>query len=230
MVLVGEVVSDTSPEWHIVPTWRNVSTDTGRATVPGVTDGMDGMDVRERRHAATRDALLESAIELIDSQGYAGVTVEAIAAAAGVSRRTAYRRFRTKDDILLELPRRWLRIYDEALAAHPDVVGRDAVETASLALSAYIDAHRRETLVGLAALADSPTLASTTVAHDAWPRRVVDVLVADGWDAVDAQLVAGAYLGGIDSMLAVWATDPDRGPLVEVNRRLHERLRSIWGD
>ncbi len=193
----------------------------------GVTDAMD---VRDRRHAATRDALLESAIELIESHGYAEVTVEAIAAAAGVSRRTAYRRFRTKDDILLELPRRWLRIYDDALAARPELVGREAVESASLALSAHIDAHRRETLVGLAALADSPTLASTTVAHDAWHRRVVEVLAGDGWDDVDAELVAGAYLGGIDSMLAVWAADPDGRPLVEFNTVLHERLRPIWDD
>ncbi len=185
-------------------------------------------DLRVTRHRQTRDALLSAAIELFDRRGFGQVTVEEIAAAAGVSRRTAYRRFRTKDDILLELPRRWIDVFDAFLAAHPDLDGIELAEGASLAVSAYIDAHRRETLVGLRALAEAPGLNNASVAHDDWHRRVADLLVTAGLADDDADLLAGAYLGGVNAMLAVWAGSGGERSLVELNRRLNERLRPIW--
>lgn len=193
-----------------------------------VTDMGEVTDLRSSRHANTRDALLQAAIELIGEHGYAAVTVEQIATAAGVSRRTAYRRFRTKDDILLELPRRWLEVFDDHVAAHPESSARARIEGASLAVSAHVDAHRNETLVGLAALAESPSLASATVASDAWLRRMVNLLVADGVTDTDARLIAGSYLGGIDAMLGIWSTADPPCTLVSLNERLDERLGSIW--
>lgn len=209
-----------------MPCWRNVSfVGVGATTVAVVSHTRD---VRQRRHEQTQDALVEAAIELFDAHGYAAVTVEQIAAAAGVSRRTAYRRFRTKDDILLEVPRRWVRVFDDAVASHPDLHCPELIETAALAVSAHVDEHRRKTLVGLRALADAPGLNAASVAHDDWHRRVSALLVADGLDPVDAQLVAGAYLGGIDAMLAIWMTGDATSTLVALNLRLNERLRPIW--
>ncbi len=54
----------------------------------------------ERRKAQTRRDIAEAALGLFMRHGYESVSVEAIAEDAGVSERTLYRYFATKDDVL----------------------------------------------------------------------------------------------------------------------------------
>ncbi|MFK8024548.1 MAG: TetR/AcrR family transcriptional regulator [Ilumatobacter sp.] len=182
-------------------------------------------DVREHRHRDTRDSLYAAAIALFGRRGFTAVTVEEIAAAAGVSRRTAYRRFRSKDDILLEMPRRWLAAFDRATVG---LTGPAGVRAGSLAVSSYIDDHRADTLVGLRALADAPSLNGASVAHDDWHDRVVGLLVADGFAPTRASMLAGAYLGGVNSMVTMWAGADGASSLVEMNETLDDLLCAIW--
>ncbi|GAB3651946.1 TetR family transcriptional regulator [Zhihengliuella somnathii] len=56
---------------------------------------------RERRKEATYEALVAHARELTMKHGLAGFTVEELAEAAGVSRRTFFNYFQTKDDAVL---------------------------------------------------------------------------------------------------------------------------------
>jgi len=51
---------------------------------------------------ATRKRIAETALELFQRQGYADTTIDQIAAAAGVGRRTVFRHFATKDAILVD--------------------------------------------------------------------------------------------------------------------------------
>ncbi len=55
----------------------------------------------DRRVERTRSALMSAFVELILSGGYAGVTVEDIAARANVGRSTFYMHFKSREDILL---------------------------------------------------------------------------------------------------------------------------------
>ena len=55
---------------------------------------------RPRSSAADR-AILEAAIALLKADGYAGMSVEAVAAEAGVGKSTIYRRYRGKEQLVI---------------------------------------------------------------------------------------------------------------------------------
>ncbi|MGW0042740.1 TetR family transcriptional regulator [Rhodococcus sp. NPDC003348] len=57
--------------------------------------------LRERRRRETRHEISDAALELFEERGYAGTTVDDIAARAGVSQRTFFRYFPTKEDTVL---------------------------------------------------------------------------------------------------------------------------------
>ena len=71
------------------------------------------------RRAVISMRIERATLELGAQHGLESLTVEQIADAAGISRRTFYRYFDTIDDILCEMPRRSLRRMSEALAARP---------------------------------------------------------------------------------------------------------------
>ena len=57
--------------------------------------------IREQTRAVVRSLLAQTALELFAAKGYDGTTVEEVAAAAGVSRRTLFNYFRNKEDLAL---------------------------------------------------------------------------------------------------------------------------------
>jgi AcrR family transcriptional regulator len=99
---------------------------------------------RQRSQAAD-DAILSAALELLEENGYQALTVASVIERAGVSSATLYRRFATKDDLVVAVL--------ESLA--PDPV---EVDTGSLAgdLTAYVR-HKADALSRKKDLADLST-------------------------------------------------------------------------
>lgn len=62
--------------------------------------------LRERKKAATRDAIYEAAVSLFRETGYDETTVDEIASAAGVSRATVFNYYGSKQALLVEYRRR----------------------------------------------------------------------------------------------------------------------------
>ncbi|MFU8850781.1 TetR/AcrR family transcriptional regulator [Micromonospora sp. SL1-18] len=93
--------------------------------------------LRERKKAATRLALHEAALRLAAEQGPDRVTVEAIADAANVSRRTFSNYFSSKEEALFHSDTRWLRrLLDLLRAQAPDEAPWAALSRAALHLAA----------------------------------------------------------------------------------------------
>ena len=63
---------------------------------------MPGGTLRERQRVETRDVILDTALDLIEAKGFEHTTVEDIAAAAGISSRTFFRYFESKNALLFD--------------------------------------------------------------------------------------------------------------------------------
>src|SRR5688500_6300249 len=117
------------------------------------------------RQQDVEERVVDAALALFAARGFTQVTMEEIAVAADVSRRTVYRRFPTKGHVVLAVPMRWLRVWDRAVAEATDARPRAVAEAASRAVASHIDAHRSEVLTAYAALAESPTIESAGTVH-----------------------------------------------------------------
>jgi len=69
-------------------------------TDPTAQGGETGLAQRKRRFV--RDELAEAALKLLADQGFEATTIDQMAAAAGVSRRTFFRYFESKEDVLVQ--------------------------------------------------------------------------------------------------------------------------------
>jgi AcrR family transcriptional regulator len=87
--------------------------------------------IRDRKTSETRARIAEAALELFASQGYAETTIDHIATAAHVGRRTVFRHFPTKEAILFDhlVVRRdaALQLLRERPPAEPPLVSLHAV-------------------------------------------------------------------------------------------------------
>ena len=79
------------------------------------------LGIREQRKLLTREDLLQAAKEMFEERGYDNVTVAEIAAGAGVSVKTLFQHFRSKEDLLLaELDAVHERLLTALRARDPD--------------------------------------------------------------------------------------------------------------
>jgi AcrR family transcriptional regulator len=188
--------------------------------------------LRERRHQEMKEQPVAVAFDLFIERSYNDVTMEEVARAAGVSRSTAYRRFPTKDELLLEVPRRWLGAFDDAVTELPaDTPLIDAVSAATLAVARHIDENQPIVRAADAILETAPSLQQSGVATVAWLERFTELLHAFVvTDTETGRIVAGAYLGAIDAMMQHWAmtggTSSVEASIVELLERLEPILPS----
>ena len=154
--------------------------------------------VSSPRSARTRERLLGAARHLLDEHGFATVTLEDVAASAGVSRQTVYLHFGSRGGLLASLA----RFVDEAIAPLDLFERMTAAPTAVAALDAGLDIHIHfEARVHVYARALQAIKEGDPAAQEAWNDRmmsrqdgvsiVVDRIVqedllADGWSRAEA--------------------------------------------
>lgn len=98
--------------------------------------------LRERKRRETSARIIEEGLKLFVKHGYEGTTLDAIAQAAGISRRTFFYYFKSKEDVLLSAHDGGFReaLRPAMLEESPDQSPRAAVQNCLIKL-----ASRRET-------------------------------------------------------------------------------------
>jgi AcrR family transcriptional regulator len=169
----------------------------------------------EDRAAARRAALLEAGVELLGTEGAAGVTVRAACRATKLSERYFYESFEDRDALLR--------------AVHAQVAGQ-AREAIAVAIAAHAGADEQLALAAVSAftafLEEDPrrgrVLLSESFSDTVLARHDVELVPAfaallvaqiralpDPPDAIDAELTAVALLGALRNLYLAWlAGDP----------------------
>ncbi len=80
-----------------------------------------------RKPTITREGLLEIAERIVRGEGAAGLTIDALARAAGISKGGVQYSFSSKDDLVRALIERWTHQFDELLGDLDDLPPADLV-------------------------------------------------------------------------------------------------------
>lgn len=155
--------------------------------------------LRERQKDDTRAAIHEAAAAAALEGGLASATVEAIAERAGISRRTFFNYFPTKEDAILGL--REAALDDDAVASFRAGTGTlvgDAVHLMAAAMrAAGLDSLTDKGIRGV--LRAVPELTTRVKQHVTEVQRLVEPLIAERQAAAAAGTGTGADTGAGDA-------------------------------
>ncbi len=177
-----------------------------------------GAGVAQRNLERNRAAVAEAALTLFAERGFDAVTVDEIAEAAGISRRTFFRYFASKEDALLPDETDRLEELREALASRP--AGEPVLATIRRVTLAAAEGptamDRSDTLARLRVIDASPSVNARRLElqrrwEDAITELVAEHLGDDPATSVTARVVAGASVAAARAALDVWlATGGER--------------------
>jgi AcrR family transcriptional regulator len=187
--------------------------------------------LRERKKEATRKALHDAAIRLIMEHGLDHVTVEAIADAAGVSRRTFSNYFAGKEEaVLYGDEQRMEQLLEEFAARPPSESSWTALREAARTLYGQITERDREWVAQYRLARKHPSVLGRQLAHNAtFERRLADLIRdRDGLppESRRARVLAAAFLTSVRIANQTWIeADPPRTRMAEFNEILNEMAR-----
>ena len=173
------------------------------------------MSLRERKRARTRQALVDAATELFESQGYDETTVADIAAAAEIGTRTFFSYFPTKEELVFPESDARVRAAVDAIATRDQherpaevllralrLIGEDSDEMAS-----RLAALRMRLIQTVPAVRGRAL--QVQVAAQREIARHLAAAFPDELDEVTAAALTGAFVGAITGALQVLLEDMD---------------------
>ena len=184
--------------------------------------------LRERKKEATRQALHEAALRLSIEHGLDNVTVEAIADAAGVSRRTFSNYFGGKEDAILYGDERRMSELLDHFAARPPT------ESPWAALHAAVDVmHERigrrpdpEWAARARLVKKHPSLAARQMAHYSTMEQRLTRLIAQREEIPASsprpRVMAAAFLASLRIATIMWTENPSHS--------LHEIVHEVMDE
>jgi AcrR family transcriptional regulator len=175
----------------------------------------EAQTLRERKKAATADALHRAAMELAIERGLTEVTVEAIVEAAEVSRRTFSNYFANKEDALLHGERERLDLILQALRHRAAVEPAwQAIRSSTRALFDEEGEPDPEWVAQSRLIRRHPSLIGQQLArHAAFEQDVAAELDRRVGDPLRARLMAAAFTASLRVGTDVWLERRGEGSL-----------------
>ena len=165
----------------------------------------------DRKRQLVRDELAEAALKLLAWHGFEATTIDQVVAAAGVSRRTFFRYFASKEDVIVQFLADTGAQLCAALAARPaEEPPAVALREATSVLVEACNEHREKSVRLANLILNTPALLGRYLEKQAqWRRDVAAELGRRlGLDpAADLRpvLAAGTALLAFDAALSQWA-------------------------
>lgn len=180
------------------------------------------------RSLRTREAILDSTLQLLKNRGFTGTTIDAIAAEAGVSKATIYGHWRSKSEIVVDL----LSRFTEQASVTPDT--GDLRTDLALTLQKLVDIAERLRGVApsvIAAAGNDPLLATALTGFvGEWrrnERELVHRSIARGLVSPDLDEEIAADL--VASTVYFRILTPGTEPIDNLPERLIDPILRAWG-
>jgi AcrR family transcriptional regulator len=177
----------------------------------------------EARRAATRERIVNAALDQVRSGGYRSAGVQAVAGRAGVAVGTVYRHFPSKGDLFAEAFRRASQRELDVVIDVSQADGRPARERVAAAVEAFCRRALAGPVLAYALLAEpvDPAVEAERLRfrigyRDAFARVLADGVRDGELRPHDAHTVAAAMVGALGEALV--------GPLSTANGGSHEPL------
>lgn len=207
--LTGDMMYYNAPECH---------TQQKERTMPPAA----AENLRQMKKTHTREKLVRAAMELFTAKGFEATTVDEISAATGVSRRTIFRYFPSKE--LLAFPHietHHAQFHDTLFAGAADEHPFDAIRRTCLAMALE---YMREYDVHLGlqgVIRASPILMGRAAEFDrvyetSMAQKLIRQAPHDPEHARRSRLVAGAVMGAIRATMLEWYDGECREDLVKM--------------
>ncbi len=182
-----------------------------------------GEVARGRRPSTSREDVARAALELFSRQGYDETTVDEIAAAVGVSRRTFFRYYESKSDAVWgEFDAELVRLGDRLHEAPDDEPMMEVLRRSVMATNRFGAGELDELRIRMGLISSVPDLvAHSAVRYEEWcdvVARFVARRIGASPDDLGPQTVARAALGAAMAAFACWARHDSDDLVGEVDR------------
>jgi AcrR family transcriptional regulator len=195
----------------------------------------DEPGLRDRNAKDRRDALVAAAYALFAEKGFAATTMDDVAARAGLSRRTAFRYFASKEDLVFPMRDARLAALEAMLVSESGETPFETVKRACLALARdYQTDHARMLAQWRIVEAHSALVARELHDDRASEAAIERAFLGDAKDTPRARrrarVRASAVVGAVRATLREWLEGGATVDLVRLGRETFAELEDGFGD
>jgi AcrR family transcriptional regulator len=191
----------------------------------GAAPAAEGL--RERKRRQTRQRIIDEGLELFLANGFDATTLDAIAEAADISRRTFFYYFTSKEDIVVAYQSGSIeRLRDTIVSESPDRPPLDVVRNALLKLTS---AYSAEDMIPIDRLmVSTESLRARKQAGYVAQEQVLFDALCELWPQpkrrAGLRIVAMVSIGAVRLALEAWREDGHKRPLKEY---LHDMFAGL---